>query len=260
MRFCSLFSGSSGNCIYLEYKDTKILIDSGVSGKKIAASLASLDVDAQKLNAILVTHEHRDHIASVGIVSRKFKAPVYANVSTWKAMEPSVGKLAEGCIQIFETGSKFAVGDIVVEPFSVSHDASDTVAYNFYCDDEKVTLMTDVGCITQNILDRISDTRYILLEANHDLEMLRSGSYPAYLKKRIMSNQGHLSNVVAGRLLAYLVKQRTEHVMLGHLSLENNTPQKAYDTVHAVLQENGIRVGKDVMLSICAREQVTSMF
>ena len=259
MKFCTLFSGSSGNAVYVEYKNTKIIIDSGVSGKNIAASLCALDVNIKDIDALLLTHDHVDHARCVGIVSNMANAPVYANYGTWLSVQGFTKTMREENKKTFQNNQKFEIGDIIVEPFGISHDATDPVAYNFYLGNEKFTLLTDTGYITADISDKVAGTSAIVLEANHDEDMVKTGMYPAFLKRRILGRQGHLSNDLAGRFLSYLVQNGTKFAYLAHISEENNTPELAYNTVCDILLKNGIKAGRDVELLTCSRYETTHL-
>ena len=258
--FCSLYSGSSGNAIYLASPHTKILIDCGVSGKKIAASLACVDVDAKDIDAILVTHEHRDHCHAVGIMSRRYDIPIYANRSTWEQMAGNLGCIKEHNRKCIDTDTMFDIQDIAIKPFSVPHDAAEPVGYNFHVKDTKVTLATDIGHVSPKLITYLEGSKLILLESNHDVEMLKSGAYPYYLKQRILSDKGHLSNEAAGELAAHLADKGTSHFLLGHLSKENNFPELAYQTVFNAFTAKKMKVGKDLLLEVAARESVSKVY
>lgn len=254
--FCSLFSGSSGNSIYLSSGNTNILIDCGVSGKRIASSLSSIGVDASDIDAILVTHEHRDHIHAVGIMSRRYNIPIYANARTWAAMENAIGKIEPYNKMYFDTYRKFSVGDISIQTFRVPHDAAEPVGYNFEIEKVKITLATDIGHVNQSLISNLEGSHLIMLESNHDVEMLKCGPYPYPLKQRILGERGHLSNEAAGELVAHLAERGTEHFILGHLSRENNFPQLAYQTAYNALQSRNIFAGQDVCLDVAERDKV----
>lgn len=258
--FCSLFSGSSGNAIYIASETTKLLIDCGVSGKKIAASLASIGVDASEIDGILVTHEHRDHIYAVGIMSRRYNIPIYANQGTWAQMEKDIGNTQECNRKLFDTAHKFCIKDICIRPFSIPHDAVEPVGYNFYIGGKKITLATDIGHVEDDLKLHIKGSHMVLIESNHDIEMLKCGSYPYYLKQRIAGSHGHLSNEAAGELVACMADSGTTRFLLGHLSKENNFPQLAYQTVYNALQSRKIQVGKDVLLEVAGREKTSTVY
>jgi phosphoribosyl 1,2-cyclic phosphodiesterase len=256
IKFCSLFSGSSGNAIFLGTDKTKILIDAGVSGKRIIEALVSIGENPSELSAVLVSHEHSDHIKGAGIISRRLDIPIYANEGTWKAMEGQIGPVSLKNKRYFNTGIEFEINEICIKPFPMPHDASEPVGFSFFTENKKVTVSTDIGHISEELLDCMEMSDLILLESNHDLEMLRVGRYPWWLKKRIMGENGHLSNEVAGKTVAYLADKGTRRFLLGHLSKENNFPELAYQTVLNALDEKQIRVGTDVTLDVVLRDRV----
>lgn len=256
IKFCSLFSGSSGNAIFLGTDKTKILIDAGVSGKRIIEALVSIGENPSELSAVLVSHEHSDHIKGAGIISRRLDIPIYANEGTWKAMEGQIGPVSLKNKRYFNTGIEFEINEICIKPFPMPHDASEPVGFSFFTENKKVTVSTDIGHISEELLDCMVMSDLILLESNHDLEMLRVGRYPWWLKKRIMGENGHLSNEVAGKTVAYLADRGTRRFLLGHLSKENNFPELAYQTVLNALDEKQIRVGTDVTLDVVLRDRV----
>lgn len=255
IKFCSLFSGSSGNSIFVGTEDTKILIDAGLSGKKVAEALESIGEDPTGLSAIFITHEHADHIAGAGILSRRYNVPIYANAKTWNAIGKSMGKLSEENKKTIDGDIVFS--DIRVHGFSTSHDAAEPMGYSFYHDGKKVTVATDTGIITDSVRQNVLESDVVLLESNHDTEMLKNGRYPYYLKKRILGDHGHLSNDTAAEFLVELVERGTERIFLGHLSEENNTPEVAYGTACDKLRENGINPKSDVNLKVASRYYVS---
>ncbi len=258
--FCSLFSGSSGNAIYLASDRTKILIDCGVSGKRIAASLTNIDVKASEIDAILVTHEHRDHAYAVGIMSRRYDIPIYANQQTWEGMQNLIGKIKEENRRYLSTCKDLCIQDIGIHPFAIPHDAAEPVGYNFYINHKKITLATDIGHVNNELASRLEGSEMVLIESNHDLEMLKCGPYPYYLKQRIMGENGHLSNEAAGELIAHMVEKGTNQFLLGHLSKENNFPQLAYQTVYNILQSRGIKVGQDAIIEVAERDRTSKVY
>lgn len=260
LTFCSLFSGSSGNSIYIASQKTKILIDCGVSGKKIAASLANIGIDASEIDAIVITHEHRDHSHAVGIMSRRYDIPIYANERTWHGMINDIGKVKEENIKYIRTDQEFCIQDICVHPFEIPHDAAEPVGYNFYINQAKITLATDIGHVNERLVNCLEGSDMILLESNHDIEMLKCGSYPYYLKQRILGDRGHLSNEMAGELVAHLAQKGTSRFLLGHLSKENNFPQLAYQTVYNALESRKIKVGYDVLLDVAERDKTSKVY
>ena len=233
MRFMSIASGSSGNCIYVGDENTHILIDAGISKKRIEEGLNTIGLTVDDLSAVFVTHEHIDHIGGLGVLTRKCHAPVYATKGTINGIfqTSSLGKIdREQFIEIREDHC-LTVGDITVDSMKISHDAAQPVAYRFLKGDKKIAVATDLGMITEENEEKLKGMDAILLEANHDVNMLQVGPYPYYLKQRILGNRGHLSNENAGRLLSRIVHDDLKHIFLGHLSKENNMPALAYEAV-----------------------------
>lgn len=260
MKYISVASGSSGNCHYIEKGSTKILVDAGISGKKIENGLKEHMIDLHGLSGIMVTHEHTDHIKSIGVLSRRYDVPIYGTEKTWNAMENSIGKIKEHNKRVFLSGEDIFIGDIHVKSFPTSHDAVDPSGFSFSDTKGKISIATDLGCFTQDTKNALKDSDILVLESNHDIEMLKMGSYPYYLKKRVLSSYGHLSNVDAGNLAKDLVKSGTKSVLLAHLSRENNMPMIAYQTVSSILQEDGICSKNDLNLMVLSREFVSDIY
>lgn len=250
MNIVSLKSGSRGNAALVYTDKTKILIDCGISGKAVETALASVDVSPEELEGIVVTHEHNDHISGVGVLMRRYNLPVWANEETWNAMSGLIGKYDDTLQKVFETRCEFEIGDIGVKAFSIPHDAADPVGYCFFNGGEKVSVATDIGELKKDLFEAVKKSDTVLLEANHDVNMLEMGRYPMQLKRRIRSKYGHLSNDEAGRAAEFLVKLGTENIILGHLSEENNYPDLAFKTVELALSEAEIKVGRDLRLCV----------
>lgn len=231
LNFCSLYSGSSGNSLFVESDNTKILIDAGVSSKKIENALLDINVDPNSIDAVLVTHEHTDHVQGLGTFSKKFNLPVFVNQKTLDAMPNQRDKISDKNIKTFEISDKFSIGDLTIHPFSIPHDAANPCGYNIFKDNKKISIATDIGHMTNDILKNLEESSFILLEANYDPEVLRCSSYPFALKSRIAGPTGHLSNEMAGKTLSHLLNSGLEKAMLGHLSKESNFPELAYQTV-----------------------------
>lgn len=237
MRMCSLASGSNGNSIFAGSDTTSILIDAGVSGKKIEQGLNSFGFTSADVDAVFITHEHSDHIKCLGVFARKYGKPIYATRKTWNAIlnNPGLkaGKIPEGLYHEIRADEPVTVGDLSVKPFSISHDAADPVGYRVENGGKSCAVATDMGCYSQYTLNHLRHLDAILLEANHDVNMLEAGRYPYPLKMRILSDKGHLSNETCGQLLSEILHDDMKYIMLGHLSAENNYPQLAYETVSA---------------------------
>lgn len=233
MKFCSIASGSSGNCIYVGEENTHILIDAGISKKRIEEGLDEIGIEAEKINAILVTHEHSDHIQGLGVFCRKYKIPIYATKGTLTGIQSykSLGKMPEGLYHTIQIDEDFWIGDLKIHPFAISHDANEPAAYRLESHEKAVAVATDLGKYDEYIVDNLKKLNALLLEANHDIHMLEVGPYPYPLKRRVMGNQGHLSNELSGRLLCDILHDDLKYVLLGHLSKENNYAELAYETV-----------------------------
>lgn len=259
MELCSLRSGSTGNAILAGTEKTKILIDCGISGKAVLSSLAELAVNPGEISAILVTHEHSDHIKGVGILARKLEIPIYASPGTWKAMYRELGKIREEWIKVFDVNGQFEIGDIGVKPFPIPHDAAQPVGYSLFGDGQKVSVATDMGEVRDEVAAALAGSATVLLEANHDVHMLEAGGYPYPLKRRVKGSLGHLSNEQAGEMARRLLEGGTTQILLGHLSRENNYPELAFQTVKNILESCGATVGKDLLLNVASRDTVSEI-
>jgi len=256
LKFCPIASGSDGNSVYIGSDNTHILIDAGISGKRIQDGLLNgAGTNAEALDCIFLTHEHTDHIQSAGVLSRRYGTSLCATEKTWSYIERHnlLGKIEKDKKHTIKVGEKFMVKDISVEAFDIPHDAAGPVGYCVYIGDKKVAVATDLGCVTDNIREKLFGADIVLIESNHDLEMLKNGRYPDMLKRRIMGERGHLSNRGAGELIAEIISTRLKHVFLGHLSAENNMPIVAMETVMSILEANRIKVGKDLDLRLAQR-------
>lgn len=233
------------------------MVDCGGSGRQICAALERVGICGGRLDAIFTTHEHTDHIKGVGIMSRRFNLPVYATQKTWAAMENFIGRVSSENIRVVRPGEGVGVGGLEVLPFSLPHDAGDPVGYRFDSGGERAAVATDLGHMTDKIFSHLAGCDTVLLESNHDIKMLWGGGYPEHLKKRIDSSVGHLSNDAAAAVCARLVGLGTKHILLGHLSLENNHPEIAYKTVGDAIRRCGAKIGRDVYLAIAGRNEVS---
>lgn len=240
LRFSVLASGSTGNAFYIENGETRLLVDAGLSGKKMDELFKQIDVCPSTLTGILVTHEHSDHIKGLGIFARKYKLPIYANEKTWQAMEQAIGDIKAEQKFHFATNSVQSFKSLDVESFSVSHDAADPMFFNFYGNNKKVTLITDLGYVSERIKQIIKGANAYIFEANHDVSMLQMSRYPWSVKRRILSDYGHVSNEDCGLALSEVITDDTERVYLAHLSRENNLKELAHMAVDQVLRERDI--------------------
>ncbi len=278
LRFCSFSSGSSGNCYLIRTDRTALLVDAGIPLKRIREGLAATGTAEESVAAVLITHEHSDHIRSVGALAgpRGLKRPdageggepeplpVYANEETWEAIEhlpPFAGSRIPGR-RTCRFSEPFAVGDITVEPFHLSHDAVAAMGYSFVSDGSRVTVVTDTGVITDEIREKARQADLLVLEANHDVGMLRIGSYPWFLKQRILGCYGHLSNDTAAELVCELLREGTapKTVALAHLSKQNNFPEMAWQTLANAVEEAGFRIGRDLEVKILVRDTISEVF
>ncbi len=238
---CPLASGSKGNSLFVSCSNSAILIDAGLSGIEIERRLNHVDVDPANLTAIIITHEHSDHVKGAGILSRRFNIPVYISRKTYQACN-GLGKIDETCF--FECGTPFDIEDIRITPFSISHDAKDPAGLTMEYNEQKIGIATDLGIATGLVKDHLKNSNILYLESNHDPDMLVNGPYPWHLKQRIRSRLGHLSNQDTGNLISELKTDRLKHVILAHLSEENNCPKKAIQEVSKRLN------GSDIALHV----------
>lgn len=262
MRMCSIASGSSGNCIYVGSDHTHLLVDTGISKKRIEEGLKELDVKGEELDGILVTHEHTDHIQGLGVFSRKYGVPIYATKGTINGIEhcTSLGKMPEGLLHSIETDHTFSLGDIDVHSFKISHDANQPCGYRFSHDRKSVAVATDLGKYDDYIIEKLKGLDAILLEANHDVHMVEVGPYPYPLKRRILGDRGHLSNELSGRLLCDILHDDLKYIVLGHLSKDNNYARLAHETVklEVTLGDNPFH-GEDLAMTVANRDKISEI-
>ncbi|MBE7026103.1 MAG: MBL fold metallo-hydrolase [Ruminococcaceae bacterium] len=260
IKFCSLVSSSRGNATLVSDGKTNILIDCGMSMRKTTEALGRLGIDAHDIDAILVTHEHSDHISGIGIMSRNFDIPIYANEATWAAMEGSLGKILPENIKCINPYQSFEIKSIGAFSFDTPHDAALSVGYRLDIENLKVSVATDMGHVEESVVNSIKGSDIVLLEANHDVQMLKNGRYPETLKKRILGDFGHLSNEMSSKIAVELLKSGTRAILLGHLSEENNRPDVAYDVVKTAICDAGGRIDKDIRLAVANRYEISGMF
>jgi phosphoribosyl 1,2-cyclic phosphodiesterase len=257
MIFCSLYSGSSGNSIFVSSGNARVLIDAGMPGKSIENALKEISESPKDIDAIFVTHEHSDHVKGIGVLSRKYDIPVYASAGTWAGMAKLIGNIKEHNIREIDKDS-INIKDMDVVSYRIPHDAKDPMGYALYSGGKKVCIATDLGNFTDEVKGNIIDADLVLLESNHDVEMLKFGPYPYVLKRRILSDVGHLSNDACGKAIVDVINHKPKRVVLGHLSNTNNYPELAYQTVVNILNENKINIGKDIILSMADRSNPSS--
>lgn len=262
MRLCSIASGSSGNCIYVGSDHTHLMVDAGISGKRIEQGLNSLELSAKDMDGILITHEHVDHVKGLGVMARKYALPIYATKGTLDEIRRmgSLGVIPDELYREIHPDEPFAVGDLTVKPMHISHDAADPVAYRVEGEGKSAGIVTDLGKYDDYIVDKIQGLDVLLLEANHDIHMLEVGSYPYPLKRRIMGDRGHLSNELSGKLLCRVLHDRMKAVFLGHLSKENNYEELAYETVRLEINLGDTKYqADDFRIEVAKREQRSSV-
>ena len=257
MKIHVLASGSTGNAIFIDMDETKVLVDAGISTRRIKQSLDSLGEKVEDLDGVFITHEHRDHVNGLTSLLKKYKIPAYTRPDTWQSMYCR-SALPDSCCN--DLKDSLDIGNIKIEPFSISHDAADPVGFQLFGKGKKVSVATDLGFVTPTVKEALSLSDVLVLESNHDVDMLKNGSYPWYLKKRILSNRGHLANNDAGWTLANLNRKSHTHVFLAHLSQENNCPELAKDTVAKILTSQGCELDKDISLHLTYPEQVSGLF
>ncbi|MFC7061085.1 MBL fold metallo-hydrolase [Halobacillus seohaensis] len=248
LRFSVLASGSTGNAFYIESGKEKILVDAGLSGKKIEGLLEQIQVDPHDLSRILVTHEHSDHIKGLGIMARRYNLPIYANDKTWQAMEGQLGKLSVDQKFHFNMEETRSFGGIDIESFAVSHDAADPMFYTFHQEGKKISLVTDLGYVSERIKKTVEGSDALIFESNHDVSMLRMCRYPWNIKRRILGDSGHVSNEDCALALSDIINDQTKRVYLAHLSADNNMKDLARMSVKEVLKERGFQIGSRIEL------------
>lgn len=249
MRVCNLGSGSDGNLTYIETAGAKILLDAGLSAAEIKKRLALLNVLPEEINAVLITHEHSDHIKGLDVFARKYGTKIYVHTKGYKALSEKLKRANELKFVLFDD-LDFYINDLKVTNFSLPHDSAYCSGYSFLENQKKVSILTDLGYTNSEVLSKISGSTLVYLEANHDVEMLKNNpKYPLMLKQRILGKNGHLSNISAAEVIKNLVYGGTKQIMLSHLSTENNTPSIAYNTICEYLKKYGIEEGKNIRIA-----------
>ena len=256
--FCSLYSGSSGNSLFVETENTKLLIDTGVSCRKIENALQSIDIKPEAIDGILVTHEHIDHVNSLGTLSKKYNIPVFSTQETFDAMPKQTDKISDDNKKTFKINNKFEINDLEILPFSIPHDAANPCGFCISKDNKKISIATDIGHMTKDIVEHLENSSFILLESNYDPEVLKCSPYPYTLKQRISGPIGHLSNNMAGKTISYLLQGNLKEAMLGHLSKHSNFPELAYKTVvEEIMCSNSKQ--SEIRLSVANRDEPTKL-
>ncbi len=254
----TLASGSSGNCALLSDGETHLLLDAGISCRRICTALAGLNIPPESLAGVLITHEHADHISGLATLHKRFRLPVYTSPGTARQLCYRIAAL-EDVVRTCAPGSSFTVGGLDVETFPISHDAAEPMGFAVSSGDRKAALVTDLGVVTQAVRDGMAGAQMVLVEANHDPDWVRSGRYPYYLQARILGEKGHLSNEDGGALALSAVDGGARAVVLAHLSRENNTPQRAFDAVSAILSAHGARE-PGLTLAVAPRDQTGPVY
>lgn len=262
MRLLSIASGSSGNCIYVGSGNTHILVDVGISGKRIENGLNENGLKASDVNGILITHEHSDHINGLGVLARRYGTPIYGTLETLEEIKKirTLGEIPEELFRPVLADQNFSIEELTIHPFRISHDAVNPVAYRVEHGEESVAVATDMGTFDEYIVDNLKELDAVLLEANHDVNMLQTGNYPYPLKRRILSDMGHLSNELSGRLLNRILHDKLKYIFLGHLSKENNYEELAYETVRLeIAMGDNKYYGNEFCMQVAKRDQPSAL-
>jgi len=270
IKICALFSGSSGNSIFISdnykneaisypkinpvVKKTGILVDAGVSGKQMQLAMNSIDETLENISGLLITHEHIDHMRGAGIISRRYKIPIYLNQLTWDKMKRMrIGEIPDNLLNIIDNSKEFTIGDYVIKSIKTPHDAADSFGYKITSGQKTVTVLTDIGEMGTDILEQAAGSDAVFIESNYDKKMLWEGSYPYMLKKRIDGNLGHLSNEDCAKSIVHLIEKGTKRFILSHLSQENNLPSVALGETKKYLDTLGAVIDKDVIVQVAKR-------
>ena len=259
LNFCSLSSGSSGNCYYIGNEFHGILIDAGISATSIRKFLKDMDISMQTIMGVLVTHNHSDHIRGLEVLIRKNHLPAFTTPKIWESIINPHNRISRDCIREIPLRKKFHLAGFDIEAFPVFHDAPETIGFHICAGDKKITIATDLGHICQTSAEYIKESNLLVIESNYDEEMLENGSYPYYLKTRIRSDNGHLGNLQTAVFLADIINDNLNHICLAHLSKNNNTPEKALQTLLRTFSERGIRLNHRQTISILNRYLPTEM-
>lgn len=262
VKFCALSSGSSGNAYFIKSEEISILVDAGISGKQIESRLEQIGECITDVKGIFVTHEHMDHIKSLSTLSRKYEIPIYTNEATWEKIKSLLKKTEVVEVHYFEANTSIDFFHMEIKSFSVPHDAVNPVGYSIVIGGNQLSILTDLGVVNERIIDYVVDSDLLVIEANHDEDMLKVGTYPWFLKKRILGEQGHLSNEAAGNVLLKLLdkKEKYRKVLLGHISKENNFPKMAFQTIKNILEERDYLLEKHISVSAIVRDEISEVY
>lgn len=259
MEICTLASGSSGNCTLLRSGDTAVLIDAGISLRRIKTALSELGLHIEDVAGVVITHEHSDHIAALKMLARYTSVPIFVPSGAAPGIRAAVPETEES-LALFTAGEDIVIGQFVIKSFRTPHDAPESVGYRFEDGESTFALCTDLGCVTRTVFDGVTGADTVIIEANHDEDMLKNGRYPAYLKRRILSDSGHLSNAASGEFAAALAETGTRRIILGHLSHENNLPGLALRAVGSALSAAGFCPGRDIELYAAPRSTMGDVY
>lgn len=260
MKIITLASGSKGNCTLISTEKVSVLVDAGISMQEIEQKLHGLETDPSHIYAILVTHEHSDHIKSVGVFARKYGCFVYAHSNEWPVLEQKIGKL-DNTQKVVFNDSDFFIKDLTIKSFNLSHDCSSCVGYSFYNQGHKISIATDFGYPSNEVINNLKDSNLIILEANHDENiLLNNPKYSSLLKHRILSKKGHISNRTCAGIIRDIFNTNLKQIVLAHLSEENNNPLLAYNTVKSELNNYGIIEGKHLFVDVATQKNLGHLF
>ncbi len=261
LNFCSLSSGSSGNCYYLCNEFHGILVDAGISAGAIRKFLKQMDISMETIMGVLITHNHWDHIKGLEVLTRKNSTPIFTTENIWESIlsPPNQVSITSDCIRNIPLQQKFHLAGFDIEAFPVHHDAPETVGYHICCGDKKITIVTDLGYICETVAPYIKAANLLIIESNYDEQMLLDGSYPYFLKARIQSDNGHLGNLQTSAFLAEVIHDDLSHICLAHLSKNNNSPEKALQTLHQTINQKGVVLDGKTQIVVLNRNLPTDL-
>lgn len=259
LNFCSLSSGSSGNCYYIGNEFHGILIDAGISATSIRKFLKDMDISIQSIMGVLITHNHIDHIKGLEVLTRKNALPAFTTGKIWESILTPHVRISRDCIREIRLQQKFHLSGFDIEAFPVNHDAPETIGFHICAGEKKITIATDLGHICETSAPYIREANLLVIESNYDEDMLLNGQYPYYLKKRIQSDHGHLGNHQTSDFLADIINNNLTHICLAHLSKNNNTPEKALQTLRTTFSQRGITLNSLQQITVLNRNRPSEM-